>query len=144
MNVRLRHSIPRLYYFLTPAFVLLDYFGGLNIRVAVLEQAPLYKGLYYGFCVLCGVLIYLRPGASPVVALAESGINFLMTILALILPYFQLIFRLSNDLNADIPEAVGFSLPHIINLALAGGIAALTFKTCLNTISQACGLRDTE
>jgi len=55
MGTRGRYSIPSLYYYITPLFVLLDYGWGISVRVAVLDSMPLYKNLYYGFCILCGV-----------------------------------------------------------------------------------------
>jgi len=49
MTIRGRYSVPSVYYCITPLFILLDYAGGLSIRVAVLDSMPLYKNLYYGF-----------------------------------------------------------------------------------------------
>ena len=69
MGLRGRISIASLYYYATPVFILLDYFGGVNVRVAVLDAMPLYKNLYYGFCILCGVGVYALPRLTPVVAL---------------------------------------------------------------------------
>ncbi len=68
MNKGLGHTIPRSYYLLTPAFILLDYAVGVNVRAAALDAMPLYKNLYYGFCILCGVVVFVWPLASAVVA----------------------------------------------------------------------------
>ena len=40
MGESMRYSVPRLYYRVTPGFILLDYFAGLNVRVAVLDDLP--------------------------------------------------------------------------------------------------------
>ncbi len=126
------------YYAITPAFILLDYFGGLNIRVAVLDLYPTYKGLYYFFCILCGVCVYLVPRFSPIVALFESLTIYIMTILSVFIPYFQAIEHMDDILNADIQFASIVTPPHITNLILAGGIAAFTFNNSL----EALGISD--
>ncbi|NLZ04909.1 MAG: hypothetical protein GXY19_07035, partial [Phycisphaerae bacterium] len=46
MSRRMGHGIPRYYYLLTPAFILLDYVVGINIRVAALDAMPGCKNLY--------------------------------------------------------------------------------------------------
>ncbi len=61
MAIGAGHTIPRIYYYLTPAFISLDYFGVANIRVAVLDSMPVYKNLYYGFCVACGIVVFFLP-----------------------------------------------------------------------------------
>ncbi len=48
MSALVRYSIPRLYYLVTLAFILLDYCGGISVRVAVLDNMPVYKNLYQG------------------------------------------------------------------------------------------------
>ena len=137
MGFRGRFSIPSLYYYVTPVFVLLDYAWGVSIRVAVLDSAPLYKNLYSGFCVLCGVGVYALPRLTPVVALFESSINFLMTVLAVFLPYLRFITQTDDVLTAPLPTVAGVDAPHIANILLAGGIAVLGFHGSLRAIEQA-------
>jgi len=83
MRIYKRHFIPRWYYYATPLFILLDYFAGINVRVSALDAMPLYKYAYYGFCILCGLCIYIFPKYSPIVALLESAINYVLMILLL-------------------------------------------------------------
>ena len=135
MDAQKRLSIPMVYYAVTPAFILLDYFGGLNIRVAILDSYPTYKGLYYFFCILCGVCIYLVPRFSPIVALFESFTIIMMTILALYIPYF---ITIEDVMNADFDFTKILTIPYIVNLILAGGIAAFTFNKSL----EAFGISD--
>jgi hypothetical protein len=130
-----RYSIPRLYYLITPAFILLDYGVGVNVRVAVLDGLPLYKNLYYGFCVLCGVAVYLLPVSSPFVALGESSINVLLTILALFLPYVQNLQRLA-DLEGDWKVAGTFSTEGAVNLVLAATMAVVAFVQSNKALSD--------
>ena len=61
MRIYDKLSITSLYYFGTPLFMMLDYFGGINVRVAVLDSFPLYKKAYYGFCIVCGVGMFALP-----------------------------------------------------------------------------------
>jgi len=96
---------------------------------------PLYKNLYYGFCILCGVFVYALPRLTPVVALFESSINFLMTILAVFMPYIQFITKTDDFLTADLPTKAGFDTPHIVNILLAGGIAILGFHGSINMLT---------
>ncbi len=134
MNFSVRHSVPKLYYTITPLFILLDYVWGINVRTVVLDSEPMYKGLYYGFCVLCGVVIYIVPRLSPVVALVESSIIFMMTVLSVFIPYVQTIVQMDNILDADIQYISILAPSYIVNLVLSGGMAALTFNKSLNVL----------
>ncbi len=134
MVVRGRYSIASLYYYATPVFVLLDYFGGVSVRVTVLDSMPFYKNLYYGFCILCGVGAYALPWLTPLVALLESSVNFLMTVLAVFLPYLRFITETEDVLTAPLPTMAGIDAPHIANLLLAGGMAIIGFHGSLRAM----------
>ena len=103
MATRGRYSIPSIYYYATPVFVLLDYGWGISIRAAVLDSMPLYKNLYYGFCVLCGVGVLVSRASCP---RFEGGTP-------------------STRLSAPLPTVAGFDAPHIANLLLAGEVPRL-------------------
>ena len=131
-----RNFIPKLYYAVTPIFILLDYFCGINVRVAVLDNAHFYKGLYYGFCILCGVIVFLLPKSSFFVALIESIILIMLSILGLLLPYAQ-IFSENFDVMSSDFEKISLVQPnYIINLVLAGGIAIITFHKSIREIEN--------
>jgi hypothetical protein len=134
MNTDARQSIAKLYYYVTPVFVLLDYLAGVNVRVAVLDSMPLHKSLYYGFCVVCAVSMYAAPRYTAVVALFESAINFSMTTTGLFVPYARHIAYTDDVLNADWELANVFTTPRIVNLILAGVVAILVFKGSLRTL----------
>lgn len=127
MNRFVRYSIPRFYYLVTPAFILLDYFGGINVRVAALDGVPVYKSLYYGFCVLCGVAVYFLPEYAAIVALFESPVNLLITILGIFLPYFERLKQFDDILNTTWSPVPDFSSQYVTNLLLAAGISAFAF-----------------
>jgi hypothetical protein len=136
MDKKSGHLIPKLYYAITPAFIMLDYFCGINIRVAVLDNMPLYKGLYYGFCIICGVVIFLIPRSSSIVALIESIIIIMLTVLGVLLPYSQILSQANDILNADFEKINVFNPQYIANLVLAGSIAYITFRKSLRELGS--------
>ncbi len=134
MKIEPRYVIPKFYYYITPLFILLDYIGGLSVRAAVLDSLPMYKNLYYGFCIFCGISMHFRPQFSAVVALFESTIIVLMTVLSVFLPYVQLIMEADDVLNKNWDIASAFSIPRIVNLILAGSMAVFAFHGSLRTL----------
>lgn len=129
-----RHFIAKWYYYATPLFILLDYFWGINVRVSALDAMPLYKNLYYGFCILCALFIYISPRYSPIVALLESAINYVLMILLLLRPYIH--FLMQEDIIGQGWENVeALTAQNIINLALAAIVAALAFKASINRLA---------
>ena len=136
MSGFVRYSIPRWYYLVTPAFILLDYFGGINVRVAVLDSMPVYKSLYYGFCVLCGVAVYFLPEYAAVVALFESPVNLLITILGIFLPYFERLKQFDDILNTNWSPGPDLSTQYVTNLLLAAGISAFAFLHANKALSD--------
>ncbi len=134
MKTNIGNLIPKLYYAITPAFILLDYIWGINVRVAVLDNYPLYKGLYYGFCILCGVIIYLVPRSSSFVALIESAIIIMLTVMGFLLSYVQTLSQAFDVMNADFETLNMFNPQYITNIFLAGGIACITFNKSLREL----------
>ena len=136
-NIDFRNSFARWYFYITPLFILLDYFLGLNIRVSALDSAPVYKNLYYGFCVLCGIGVFIAPGYSTIVALFESTINFIMLIVGFFLQYMQTVTSLMDDVTGSDFKAVEDSLTaeSMTNFAIVGFFLILTFRTSVDTIA---------
>ncbi len=120
---------------MTPAFIALDYAVGVNVRVAVLDDLPQYKNLYYGFCILCGLAVWFPPQYSVVVALFESPINLLITVLGMSLPYIENLQRLA-DLDGDWKAAETFSVEGCTNLMIAGIIAVIAFHQSCAILSR--------
>jgi hypothetical protein len=140
-NIDFRNSLARWYFYITPLFILLDYFLGLNIRVAALDSTPMYKNLYYGFCILCGVCMYIFSRYSAVVALFESIINFMMLVLGFFLQYMQTVTSLMDDVLSTDFKAVEKSLTaeSITNFAIVGFFLILTFRRSIDTIADSFG-----
>ena len=140
MSFGFRNSIARWYFYITPLFILLDYVLGVNVRVNALESMPLYKNLYYGFCILCGVCMYIVPRYSAVVTLFESIINFGMIVFSIFMPYIQNMMYAEDILNADfkaMEEAI--NAQSIMNLVIVGSFVVLTFQKSIKTIQEAFG-----
>lgn len=78
-----------IYYFATPLFWLGDSLLGWNFRVAWLDD-PAIRNAYYLFCIACAVLCYWQPRWSALVGLTESGLNFGLLIISVMLPIFAL------------------------------------------------------
>ncbi len=138
MSRRMGHGIPRYYYLLTPAFILLDYVVGINIRVAALDAMPGCKNLYYGFCVLCGVVVFVLPAASAVVAFVESTTLLFLTVPAVFRPLAANIEQFA-DLEADWEMAGTFPLEGMLNLLMAAAIAVLAFHMSLSALGKSGG-----
>lgn len=129
-----RQIVARWYYFATPVFILLDYLTGISVRVAALDSMPLYKNLYYGFCIICALGIYIFPRRSAIVAVFESTINLIMIIFVLFAPYVHFLAQLDYDDVLDaldaIPEVTeAFTFHRIVNFLFAGLIAVFAFRS---------------
>jgi len=140
MSFGFRNSIARWYFYITPLFILLDYILGVNVRVSALEAMPLYKNLYYGLCILCGICMYIIPRYSAVVALFESSINFMMIVLGIFLPYVQNILYVDDILNSDFKAMEeSINIQPIVNLLIVGSCVILTFRKSVETIAEGFG-----
>lgn len=141
MSIWDRNSIARLYFCITPLFILVDYFWGVSVRVSALDSWPVYKNIYYGLCVLCGVSMYVVPRYTAVVALFESIINFTMIVLCLFVPYVKNILFVDDILGAEFKTMGGsLNILPIVNLLIVGSCAVLIFRKSLETIKEALGL----
>jgi hypothetical protein len=67
-------TILRAYYIATPAFLIIELLSGISLRVPIFLSTPL-RCFYYGCCFACGAVCYLRPRATPAMALIESSVN---------------------------------------------------------------------
>ena len=139
MSSEYRSYIARWYFYITPVFILLDYFLGVNVRVSALEGMPMYKNLYYGFCIFCGICMYIVPRWSAVVAMFESAVNFFMIAFGIFVPYIRTITILADDVLGADWKAMEESLniQPIVNLVIVGSCLVLTFRKSNDTIAEA-------
>ena len=141
MDFDFKNSFARWYFYITPLFILLDYILGINVRVSALETMPLYKNLYYGFCIICGICMYIIPRYSAIVALLESSINIMMLVLGIFLPYIRTITALMDDvLGADFTALEEtLKVQPMVNLFIVGSCLILTFRKSIETIAESFG-----
>lgn len=109
------------YYAATVVFLLLDYFAGINVRVAFLESLPGARAAYYGICFTCLALMIWRPSWTTLIATFES----LVTIIALI---FSMGMRVMVPTDAIFDENASFiTYQEIINFLISGSMAYLSW-----------------
>jgi hypothetical protein len=109
----------RSYYFSTPLFVLADSLLGLDFRVSGLH-APGQRFAYYGFCMLCALLLWFRPRLSPLVGMGESSVNLTILMVSVMLPILR------PELDAA-GAYTGLQGMNILNFSLTGGVLLAAF-----------------
>ena len=124
-------NLVAIYYWLTPAFWALDVFFGANLRTAAFEGSPVWKAIYYLFCLGCGAAMWLKPSWTRIVGLAESSVNILALILGFFVPYFRLIDQLAAGTSAV--DARPFTVEKAVSLLLSGVVCALAFQMYAST-----------
>jgi len=109
-----------LYYLATLIFLLLDYWLGLNVRIAFLESWPVARLAYYLLCFACLALMVWRPAWSAVIAAVES----LTAVVALT---FSMAVRVMIVTDEMIDTGRGFvSMEEIVNYLIVGSIAYMS------------------
>ena len=79
--------------------------------------------------------MYISPRYSPIVALLESAINYVLMILLLLTPYIH--FLMQEDIIGEGWQNVeALTAQNIINLALAALVAAYAFKASINRLAE--------
>ena len=109
----------RSYYFSTPLFALADRLLGLDFRISGLPGTG-YRFAYYGFCMLCALLLWYRPRLSPLVGIGESSVNLAILVVSVMLPILR------PDLEGGGAD-VGLQGTNIMNFILTGGILLAVF-----------------
>lgn len=123
-----------LYYAATAVFLVLDYFAGINVRLAFLEAHPLARAAYYGFCFACLAIMMWRPEWTTLVSAFESLVTLIALILGMAIKTMVVTDRMIET-GAGIVTS-----QEIINFMLAGSIAYLSWVRGLNAIKREIGL----
>ncbi len=118
------------YYAATALFLLLDFWAGLNVRVAFLEPFTGWRFAYYGFCFLCLALVVWRPSISVIVGAFES----LVTLSALLISFGMRVI-LVTDRMLETGQGV-VTLPEIINFLISGSIGYLVWTRGMRELQQ--------
>ena len=109
-----REKFLQAYYAATVLFLMLDYFGGINVRIAFLDAWPMWRGLYYLVCFGCLGLIACRPGMAALVTTVES----LLTLAALIISMGARVMTVSESILTPSPDIV--TVEELCNFAIVG------------------------
>ena len=121
----LTDDIIRYLYFLTPAFMFLDYFCGLNIRISFLTYFPGYRFIYYIICGFIAFLIYRYPARDCYFALFENIINLTLNIIGFLYPYLDYtgIITLQSEDNLKI-----YDIQSVINFIISGTLIIISIN----------------
>lgn len=122
-GARRRHWLEA-YYAATPAFALLDWQLGANVRAVGLADHPELRAAYYAVCVGCAAVAWLRPAWAGLVGLAESGVNLLTLVLSIFVPYLALADAVLRD---EAPRHSPITPALVLNFCLAAGVALALF-----------------
>jgi len=115
-------GLVRGYYFLTPAFILLDYAFGVNLRMAPIVP-PGWKLPYYVVCMGIALLMAWKPLLSHFMALLECSLNILLLILSLFLP----VYHLMNAIGDPGTETPLLTMGMVVNFILSGIVWTIAF-----------------
>lgn len=111
-----RRSLLQWFYWLTPAFVLLDWLMGWNIRVAGLNLDS-HRNLYYAVCLGIAGILWWRPAWTTAISLVECSVNFALLIIGVYTGYLGTLDRAANGEMVSL-----FGTADLINLLLVGSI----------------------
>lgn len=120
----------RSYYAGTFVFLLLDYWAGLNVRVAFLEQAGALRAAYYGFLIFCLALMLWRPAWTAVVGAFES----LVTLASLIIATGTRAILIADESLGGAGSYL--SLQEIVNFLLSGSVAYVAWAHGLRQLRR--------
>ena len=116
------------YYAATILFLLLDYWLGVNVRIAFLEPWPAARAGYYLVCFSCLALMIWRPAWTTLIGTFES----LVTLVALIL---SMAIRVMVPNDAIFEESAAFvTVPEIMNFVISGSVAYLAWTKGLRQL----------
>ncbi|MDH5619144.1 MAG: hypothetical protein OEZ11_10920 [Gammaproteobacteria bacterium] len=116
------------YYAATVVFLLLDYLGGVNVRVAFLESLPAARLAYYAICFTCLALMIWRPAWTTLIGTFES----LVTLIALI---FSMALRVLIPTDAIFEENAAFvTYQEIVNFMISGSVAYVAWTRGLQAL----------
>lgn len=118
------------YYAATFVFLLLDYLGGVNVRVAFLDTLPTARMAYYGICFVCFGLMIWRPAWTTLIGTFES----LVTMIALILG-MAIRVMVPNDAMFE-ENAMIVTGEQITNFIIAGSMAYFSWVKGLKELTS--------
>ncbi len=125
----------RLYYAGTLVFIILDYFFGINVRLAFLEARPGMRALYYFLCLFCLGLMFWRPDWSLWIGTLESALALSLLIVAMGVR----VMTMSEQLLVTGTDLVTMS--EIMNFMIVGMVAWFAWMRGIATVSKRSGVK---
>jgi len=118
------------YYGATLLFLMLDVIFGISIRIAFLDAHTSVRMLYYGFCMVCFLLMLWKPYLTVLIGAVES----LVTLVALIIVTGIRVMVPSDQM---LESGVGMvTAPQILNFVIAGSIAYVAWSQGLQALHR--------
>lgn len=114
------HKLLYLYYRITPLFLIVDVMFAAPIRVSFISS-PNIRYAYYAFCFACSILFRYKPVLATRIAYTELAANFILIILAIMLPIYQALDLVEQGIDPTFNEA------KIINLGMSGALLVFGF-----------------
>jgi hypothetical protein len=112
----------RAYYIATPLFLVIELLSGISLRVPIFLTMPL-RCFYYGCCFACGTVCYLRPRATPAVALIESSVNIGVVCLGFGAAMIKAAYLVAE--TTTVPEVL--TVKGVINFVFVGAVWIISF-----------------
>lgn len=124
--------ITRIYYLLTPLFVLLDYTTGANIRLQTPWESGLFDAAYYLVCFAAAFFAFGSSAVAAFFALIECSVNILLLLLSVLLPIAGASEKVLNG------EAVEFEFGplQIAHFIVVGGMLLWVFHSNERRLQQ--------
>lgn len=118
-------TIIRYLYFLTPVYMILDYFFNFNIRISFLSNFPAYKLAYYLLCLFFSLIIYKFPLSKYYIAFTENMFNLAINIVGFLYPYLVYTDVLVEQSNDNVKF---YDLQSIINFIVSGTVFIISIN----------------
>lgn len=112
----------RAYYIATPLFLIIELLSGISLRVPIFLSMPL-RCFYYGCCFACGTVCYLRPRATPAVALIESSLNIGVVFIGFGAAMIKAAYLVAE--TTTVPEVL--TVKGVINFVVVGTVWIISF-----------------
>ena len=116
------------YYLVTPAFLVLEWLTGLQIRVPAFLQEPVHRNTYYGICFAFGILFFLLPRLAGAVALLESSVNIVLVFAIFGKGIADVLTKAAEDPIEFVPTAETFSGDVVAGMLLAMVVWVFAFS----------------
>jgi hypothetical protein len=121
------------YYLATPLFLLVDLVWQAPLRVAFI-QTDSTRFAYYGFCFLCGLVMWRWPEHGPLLGILESTVNFTLVALSILMPIWS-----APDAIAAGGGLPDLGLARITNAMLSGTMLVAGFHARQSELMRSLG-----